>query len=97
MKRMKKAKEQPNMNIGDWRLTNQMDYLFQKKLIKKQYKPFREGWEHDHCEFCGSRIDTSVPFAYATEDNYHWICEECCDDFKEIFKWTVVDETTSKE
>ena len=40
------------MNKNDWRLTNQINYLFQKTLIKRRYEPFREGWEHDHCEFC---------------------------------------------
>lgn len=81
------------MNKNDWRLTNQMNYLFRKKLIKRRYEPFREGWEHDHCEFCEGLIDFSVPFAYATENNYNWICQECYEDFKEMFQWTVVDET----
>lgn len=40
------------MNKNDWQLTNQINYLFQKTLIKKHYQPFRKGWEHDHCEFC---------------------------------------------
>ena len=60
------------MHKNDWRLTNQMNYLFQKTLIKRRYEPFREGWEHDHCEFCGDLIDFSAPFAYATENNYNW-------------------------
>lgn len=85
------------MKENDWRLTNQMNYLFQKALIKEQYKPFRKGWEHDHCEFCGTRIDASLPFAYATEDNYYWICEKCYCDFKEMFQWKIIDKTTSKE
>ena len=85
------------MNKNDWRLTNQINYLFQKTLIKKHYQPFRKGWEHDHCEFCGTRIDSSLTFAYATEDDYHWICEECYQDFKEMFQWKVIDKITSKE
>ena len=27
---------------------------------------------------------------YCTIDNYHWICENCFNDFKDMFKWTVV-------
>lgn len=23
--------------------------------------------------------------AYTTEDEYHWVCKECFDDFKEMF------------
>ena len=77
---------------NDWRLTNQMKYLFEKKLLHTHYTPFREGWEHDHCEFCSETIEQSADFAYCTTDKYHWICEECFNDFKEIFKWTVVEE-----
>lgn len=79
------------MHKDDWRLTNQMNYLFQKKLYKKPYEPPRIDWEHDHCEFCGSRVDSSLPFAYTTEDNYHWICQECYEDFKDMFQWTSVE------
>ena len=85
------------MNKNDWRLTNQMNYLFQKTLIKKHYQPFHKGWEHEHCEFCETRIDSSLPFAYATEDDYHWICEECYQDFKEMFQWKVINKAMSKE
>ena len=81
------------MNKQDWRLTNQMNYLFQKKLLKQKYKPFREEWNHDHCEFCSQRIDSSLPYAYTTEDNYYWICPECYCDFKDMFEWDVVGKT----
>ncbi len=74
-------------NNNDWRLTNQMNYLYEKKLELKSYQPYREGWEHDHCEFCCETIDVNSPDAYTTEDNYHWICQECFNDFKDMFKW----------
>ena len=79
------------MNNNDWRLTNQKNYLYKKKLIKGKYVPYRSGWEHDHCEFCSERIDKNTSIAYSTEDGYHWICEECYNDFKEMFKWDIVD------
>ena len=75
---------------NDWRLTNQMNYLNKKKLIKGSFKPYRKGWEHEHCTFCSEKIDNAVEFAYSTEDRYHWICQECFNDFKELFKWEVV-------
>lgn len=65
--------------------------------IKKHYQPFREGWEHDHCEFYETRIDSSLPFAYATEDDYHWFCAECYQDSKEMFQWKMIDETIPKK
>ena len=74
----------------DWRLTNQMNYLFQKKLKKGLFQPYREGWEHEHCAFCSEKIDKSMGETYSTEDGYHWICAECFNDFKNMFKWEVL-------
>ena len=78
------------MNNNDWRLTNQLNYLFQKKLIKGKYVPYRAGWNHDHCAFCSERIDENTPVAYSTEDRYHWICQECYNDFNGMFQWTLL-------
>jgi hypothetical protein len=25
----------------------------------------------------------------ATDDNYHWVCQKCFDDFTDMFKWNV--------
>ena len=57
------------MNNNDWRLTNQMNYLFRKKLIKGAFRPYREGWEHEHCEFCTERIDNTTDEVYSTLDS----------------------------
>lgn len=79
----------------DWRLTNQEVYLKGKNLQFKQYKKYREGWDHDHCEFCFTKFmesNTSEEFqkeGYTTSDNYHWICKQCFEDFKEYFEWKV--------
>jgi hypothetical protein len=34
---------------------------------------------------------------YATEDNYRWICEECFEDFKDLFDWKVMQARNSNE
>ena len=73
----------------DWRLTNQKRYLFKAKLLHIPYNHPNEEWDHDHCAFCWQKIDKMTPMAYATEDRYHWICEECYEDFNEMFEWTV--------
>ena len=78
------------MNNNDWRLTNQMNYLYKKSLTKGSFKPYREGWEHEHCTFCSEKIDSSTEVAYSTEDRYHWICEDCFKDFKDMFKWILI-------
>jgi hypothetical protein len=77
---------------ADWRLTNQMNYLKGVSLIRSRYAPPSDDWEpddwdHDHCEFCLGKIDASTEMAYCTTDYYHWICEECYADFKELFEW----------
>jgi len=75
---------------NDWRLANQMNYLFKKKLIKKTYKPYNEKWEHEHCEFCSEKIGCSER-AYSTKDEYYWICNDCFEDFKDMFEWKVTE------
>ena len=84
---MDKYKKNP---INDWRRQGQEKYLMRKKLIFHNYYPYREGWEHDHCEFCGVKFSLNpndVTEGYSTEDGYHWICTECFNDFKEEFDW----------
>jgi len=80
--------------MTDWRLQGQEKFLKGVALTKQTYRKYRESWEHDHCEFCWakfseSREDPNV--GYATTDRYHWICENCYQDFKNMFQWTVVD------
>ena len=79
------------MEKNDWRLTNQINYLSNKKLIKSKFAPYNENWEHEHCSFCYEKIDENTSQAYCTEDRYHWICTECFNDFKSIFEWEVVE------
>jgi len=75
-------------NIHDWRLTNQDNYLKYPKLIKTKYT---SNAEHDHCEFCWYKFKKDNDNGYCTVDRYHWICEKSYNDFKEMFKWGIVD------
>jgi hypothetical protein len=80
---------------NDWRLMDQMGYLFQKELRHLQWRPYREGWDHDHCEFCNASLSEDggdFHIGYCTSDEYYWICPECFADFKEMFQWTVQQE-----
>ena len=79
-------------NPNDWRRQGQEKYLKGSKLSLKGYSPFREGWEHDHCEFCGAKFslnEEDIKEGYSTEDGYRWICIECFNDFKDEFFWQV--------
>jgi len=78
----------------DWRLTNQADYLMNVSLHWAQYRRYSERWGHDHCEFCWTKFSElqeseDLRSGYVTENNYHWICEKCFEDFKGQFEWTV--------
>jgi len=81
-------RKKPDAN--DWRRQGQESFLSGVKLIYQKYKPYRSGWEHDHCEFCGAKFSLDkkdLNEGYATEDRYHWVCEDCYNDFKDEFKW----------
>lgn len=78
---------------NDWRLQGQERFLKGKTLTRKKYTCLKESWEHDHCEFCSNKFSDkeadTLKVGYVTEDNYHWICEVCYDDFKNMFKWNL--------
>ena len=79
--------------MDDWRLQGQEKFLQGIILAKKGYRKYRENWDHDHCEFCGNKFsekEGDLNEGYATDDNYHWICSSCYEDFKELFQWKVV-------
>lgn len=77
----------------DWRLKDQMTYLYGKKI---KYAVFHQKGrnDHEHCEFCWEKI-SELPktqhAGYCTLDGQRWICEACFHDFKDMFQWIVVD------
>lgn len=80
----------------DWRLQGQESYL--RGAVPRWDKWHRPAWnptwDHDHCAFCWKRItDLAIPDAiheaYATLDEYHWICSTCVEDFKTLFQFTI--------
>jgi hypothetical protein len=75
----------------DWRRQGQEAYLRGRHLSLALYTPYRVGWDHDHCEFCGSKFSelaTDLREGYTTDDRYYWICPKCFSDFLEEFGWT---------
>jgi hypothetical protein len=76
----------------DWRLQGQEEYLKGIRLFRKKYTRHSESWDHDHCEFCWAKFSEedyaeALHEGYATEDDYRWVCEQCFEDFKDLFDW----------
>ena len=71
------------------------DRLYSATLVKRKYQQWNDIWEHDHCSFCWAKFaeESHIPDAlhegYATEDEGDWICEDCFNDFKDLFQWKV--------
>jgi hypothetical protein len=81
---------------NDWRLNvskSQKDYLQGKSLkCVSIFVVQIEDWDHEHCEFCLEKFDTSYGGCfYHTVDKKIWICQTCFNDFKKIFKWIVTE------
>jgi len=78
---------------NDWRLMAQEEYLMNTKWRWETYVAPRVTWDHDHCEFCTEKFseyegDSHEGFRELKHD--HWVCEECFNDFKEMFGFRVV-------
>jgi len=77
---------------NDWRMMGQEKYLKGVRLMRSKWVTLDNTWDHDHCKFCGEKLDASTEaLAYCTEDYYYWICETCFNDFKEAFGWELVE------
>ena len=78
---------------NDWRLSGGREYLQKLKLIKAEYKMKCKTSDHEHCAFCWEKFSEShedLNTGYCSIDGKHWICEECFEDFKEMFDFRVI-------
>jgi len=83
----------------DWRLTNQIGFLYNATLREQRWDVLPKVRDHDHCAFCWARFaDAGIPEAlqigFATPDRYHWVCKSCLADFREQFAWTVIEDSS---
>jgi hypothetical protein len=86
----------------DWRLTGQERYLTGAKLEWAEWQPQRPDWDHDHCEFCGTKFagpesPGSLHAGFATADRYWWVCPQCVADFRRRFGWLVIESAPDAE
>ena len=87
--------------LDDWRARDQ-EVWEGVHLRWARWWPYRPGWDHDHCEFCWQKLGdeglaehSSEPVdtaGYVTDDDYHWFCATCVDDFRERFAWVLDDD-----
>jgi hypothetical protein len=90
------------MNAKDWRLQHleHQPYLRGVSFIRKTYRAYRPGWEHDHCAACwqefvepGVEADGAIHEGYATTDDYEkgaeydWVCPACFEAFASDMDW----------
>ncbi len=88
----KRIKNNASNGKADWRFQGQDKYLMHVQLMFSKFDGAERN--HDHCGFCSEKFsedNDDLHEGYCTLNKYHWICESCFNDFKEIFKWTVVD------
>ena len=88
------------VEANDWRLRNQQTYLHGVSLVHRAYQPL-PGNDHDHCAFCWAKfmLEDSPKIlheGYATLDSSHWICDQCFDDFGDMFDWKLSGDGTSQ-
>jgi hypothetical protein len=79
-------------------IQGQEQYLQGAIRVRHQYRKYLKNpsWDHDHCEFCWAKFMIEdypdvLHEGYSTLDDYRWICENCFQDFKEMFGWKVVE------
>lgn len=80
------------VNKDDWRLCGQEQELMGARLVKKEYRMPSEKWDHDHCVFCWDKFSEQqedLHEGYCVAGKNRWICKQCFDDFKDMFRWTV--------
>lgn len=76
----------------DWRIAGQEGYLLDKKLIHMRFDRKLCVEDYDQCEFCWALFDKdkdNPSMAYFQPEEKVWVCEECFNDFKQYFHWTV--------
>lgn len=84
------------VELDDWRIRDQENYLSNKTFYFHQYEPRTEVDDHAHCEFCWEKFsvyDGTSHMGYSTLDDMYWVCAKCFDDFTEMFSFQMWDST----
>lgn len=78
---------------NDWRYDTGKTHWDVGETLKHAKRRGTEQWDHDHCTFCWKNFSNApedLHEGYCDLDEYSWICEECFNDFKEVFEFRVL-------
>lgn len=77
----------------DWRLLNNVEYLKGLSINPTDGEELAKHMPHlKKCIFCWNKVNgKSYQAWFIPEDMSCCICEECYNDFKEMFKWRRLD------
>ena len=77
----------------DWRLLNDVEYLKNKAINPTDGEDITQYVKYlKKCIFCWEEVkDTPYQCWFIPEDLSCCICEECYNDFKELFNWKKLD------
>lgn len=77
----------------DWRLRDDVEYLKNKEINPTDGEEITQYSKHlKKCIFCWEEVwDTPHQWWFIPEDLSCCICEECYNDFKELFNWKELD------
>jgi hypothetical protein len=94
----------------DWRLEHleTQPFLRGVSFVRKPYRQYRPGWDHDHCAACWTTLaesgvegDDVVHEGYATTAafvrgaDYEWVCAPCFQLFRDEMGWLDVTEISN--
>lgn len=94
---------------NDWRLTSgpvrgREEELKNIPLYYIPFRPWTKQWDHEHCVFCWAKFylhPECLQEGYCTRPVHtrdaDWICPECYQDFKELFRWRKVEPDSLEE
>lgn len=83
---------------NDWRLSmGQGEGMKDREFQYKEFVKPSESWDHEHCVFCfhtfmenpQGQKDCSKQGYCSTDGRQDWVCDECFNDFKEMFHLTL--------
>ena len=77
----------------DWRLLNDVEHLYNKEIVPTDGEEiFHHMLELKKCIFCLNPVEnTRHSFWYLPINKSCCICEECYEDFKDMFHWKLLD------
>jgi hypothetical protein len=88
--------------VEDWRreVLETLPYLRGLSFVRKPYRQYRPGWDHDYCAVCGAKLaepgfegEDTLHEGYGTTSeyehgaDYEWICHECFAASKDAMGW----------